>query len=178
MLGTIILGRQYVPLIHYIHTLIDTTLVVPRSLNPSLIMTFITLVFAITDNSLLTLRFQISRILLIRTRQLNLQLVEKVIIIREQAFGFLVVDDFARVRIQYIICISYLYVGLRVHLIIIDWMLYERCLLEIFFDVVHRDILQILLLLLLKLLCSYLSLDQIPSGKILTCVGFHLQLVV
>ena len=84
MLVSMVLGRQYIPLVFNIHTLVYATFIAPRRLNPSfVIITFIAPIVEVSSNPILTLRFQIARIhcIQIRTRELYLKLVEKVIII-------------------------------------------------------------------------------------------------
>ena len=67
-------------------------------------------------------------------------------------------------------------VGLRTR-IIIRRMLNKRCLLEVLFDVVHWNIVLILLLLFLHLAQPLVPPIQVSRGKILASVGFDLQLV-
>lgn len=83
VLASIVLRRKYIPLMDHIHTLVNTALIARSCRYPSSVLpTFNTLIFAISQNSPLTLRFQIARIFSMCIWELYLQLVVKVIMIR------------------------------------------------------------------------------------------------
>ena len=164
----IVLGGQNVSLVDQVHALVDAFL---ATRFPFVIVTPDALLFGVSHHPLLTLRLQVPRIRGFATRELDLQLVEQIVIVRQQTFGVLVVDDFTGVGIQYVVRISYLDVGLGTRLIT-----NERRLLQVLLDVVHRrNVLPICLLLLRRFDRLELPLCQVSRRKIPSTVSFHLR---